>query len=122
MVDRADYLKVARHMKNELNGKAFLSKPRMEFTDLLREASGEDGTRLKKVAAGELEMELLQQGVRVFPSLKDTTTGDVVRLFHTSTTVIAELVDVLTHPGDDTDRQLADITKKVKGEWDWGRE
>ena len=119
MANRADYLRVARQLKSELNGKAFLSMQRMYITNLVREASGEDGFRLKKIAAGELEMELLQQGVRVFPSLQETSTGDTVRLFHTSTTVIADLVDMLTHPAEETDRQLADVTKKVKGEWVW---
>ena len=42
MVDRAHYLKVAQQLKNALDGKAFLSKPRMQITELLREASGED--------------------------------------------------------------------------------
>lgn len=118
MANRADYLKVARQLKGELNGKAFLSKPRIEITELIREASGEDSFRLKSNAASELEYELLNQGVRVYPSLKGTTTGNVVRLFHIGT-VIASLIDLLVHPDEETDKQLADITKKVKGEWDW---
>ena len=117
MVERAHYLKVAQQLKKELDGKTFLSKPRMQITELLREASGEDTFWLKNIAANNLEIELLRQGIRVFPSLQDTTTCDIVRLFPTGTT-LASLVDVFTHPGEDTDGPLADITERVRGAWD----
>ena len=122
MVTRSDYLKVARQLKAELAGtkQAFLRKPRVEITELIRDAIGEDGFRLKSAGSASLRDELLNQGVRVYPPLENTTTGDVVRLFHTGT-VIASLVDMLARPSDETDRELADVTKKVKGVWEWER-
>ena len=116
MATDADFLKVAQQLKRELHGQAFIRKPRVELTELVREASDNSGYRLKKRGASDLELALLHQGVRVYPPLDETTTGDEVRLFHVNT-VVSYLVDALHNPGEETDKQLAEVTKKVKGEW-----
>ena len=122
MVTSADFFKVAHQLQQELkeSGGSFISKPRMEITELVREASGSDNSRLKSAASAKLEMALLNQGVRVRPSLSDTTTGDVIRLFHVNT-VIASLSDIFENPGEETDKKLAEYIKKIKGEWDWNK-
>ncbi len=109
----ADLSRVAKSIKSRIDGKAFERIPRREITDILREVSGESTTRLKKAMSEDLERKLLEQGVRVFPSLKETSTGDVVRVFH-SGTVLADLVDMLLYPSAETDGEVAEVTAKVK--------
>ena len=118
MPTRNHLIRLSRELARELNGHAFRSMPRMDITEKLREISGEETTRMKAELANNLEMELLKQGVRCFPPLAQTTTGDTIRLFHTRT-VVASLVDMLTNPGPETDRELGHVTKKVKGLWNW---
>ena len=35
------------------------------------------------------------------------------------TAVVGSLVDLLTHPSKDTDRDLGAMLRKIKGQWDW---
>lgn len=118
MPTRDHLARVARALAQELGNHAFRSIERMKITEKLREVSGEETTRIKAELAKSLEMELLYQGVRCFPPLDQTSTSDTIRLFHTRT-VVASLVDMLTNPGPETDRELANVTKKVKGLWNW---
>jgi len=118
MPTRDHLARVAKALAQELGNNAFRSIARMEITEKLREVSGEETTRIKAELAKSLEMELLYQGVRCFPPLDHTSTGDTIRLFHTRT-VVASLVDMLTNPGPETDRELGHVTKKVKGVWNW---
>ena len=118
MPTRHQLTSVARKLKTSLNGKAFLTKPRMEITELLRETSGEDTTRMKSGIAEELQTALLEQGIRCFPSLAATTTGDTIRLFHAGT-VLGSLVDLLVHPSIEADRDLGAMLTKIKGKWEW---
>ncbi len=118
MPGRHHLTQVARQLKGRLNGHAFLTVPRMEITEMLRTVSGEEGTRIKSGIAGDLERALLEQGVRCFPSLAATTTGDTVRLFH-SGSVLGNLVDLLIYPSVEGDRDLGEMLLKVKGKWDW---
>jgi len=111
---------VARQLKVRLNGKAFLTIPRAEVTGMLREASGEEGTRIKSVIGSDLERALLEQAVRCYPSFAHTTTGDTIRLFHTPS-LLGDLVDLLVYPSTETDRELGAVLKKVKGQWEWTR-
>ena len=110
----ADLSRVAKSIRNRIDGKAFERIPRREITDLLREVSGESTTRLKRAMSEDLERKLLEQGVRVFPSLQNTSTGDVVRVFHTGT-ALASLLDMLLYPSAETDREVAEVTSKVEG-------
>jgi hypothetical protein len=118
MPSRTHLVQVARELSKRLNGRAFLTVPRIEVTQLLRAVSGEDTTRIKKAMGGELERVLLDQGIRCFPGLEDTTTGDTIRLFHTKS-VLGQLVDLLIYPSTDTDKDLGDVITKVKGKWNW---
>lgn len=116
MPNKNDHMRVARELKKRLNGKAFLTIARMDITQLLRDVSGEDGTRIKAGVAEELERHLLNQGVRCFPSLTETTTGDTVRLFHAGT-LLGSLVDLVSEPDPEDDHDLADVLTKIKGKW-----
>ena len=78
MPTRTHLVAVARKLKQQLNGKAFLTIQRSEITELLRDVSGEPGTRIKSTLAGDLTSTLINQGVQVYPSLSETTTGDTV--------------------------------------------
>ncbi len=120
MPSRGHLVEVAKQLKRDLNGMAFKTVPRFEITEMLREASGEESTRLKAAMAEELEYALLEQGVRVYPPLRETAKGDNVRLFHPGT-VLASLVDMMLHPSETTDKEMAAVTKKVKGLWEWDR-
>lgn len=54
----------------------------------------------------------------MLPSLQETTTSDTIRLFHAGT-VLGNLVDLLIYPSIDTDRDLGDMIRKIKGQWNW---
>ncbi len=118
MPTRTHLVTVARKLKQELNGKAFLTIQRTEITELLREVSGEPGTRIKSTLARDLTSALINQGVQVYPSLNETTTGDTVRLYHAGS-VLGQLIDTIVHPDEGTDRELGDVLSKIKGKWNW---
>jgi hypothetical protein len=112
-------VQVARELKRKLGKDAFLSVPRTDVTQLLRDVSGEDATRIKSAMGDDLERALLEQGVRCFPRIVGTTTGDYIRLFHAGT-VMGGFVDMLLYPSEETDKELEAAITKFKGEWDWG--
>lgn len=118
MPSRHQLTSVARKLKTRLNGKAFLTLPRMDITELVRETSGEDATRIKAGIAADLEVALLEQGIRCFPTLTSTSTGDTIRLFHAGT-VLGNLVDLLIHPSVEADSDLGAMLTKIKGKWEW---
>jgi hypothetical protein len=118
MPSRNDYVLVARELKKRLNGKAFLTIPRREVTEILRDVSGESTTRIKSSAAAELTQVLLEQALRCFPGLSDTDTFETVRIFHAGS-VFGNLVDLIVHPSSQTDSDVGAMLKKVKGTWDW---
>lgn len=118
MPTRHQLTSVARALKTQLNGKAFLTLPRMDITELLRKTSGEDATRIKSGIASDLERAMLEQGIRCFPSLAETSTGDTVRIFHAGK-LLGNLVDLLAHPSTESDRDLGAMLTKIKGKWDW---
>lgn len=112
---------VARDLKRDMNGQAFFTIPRTDITERVREASQEETTRLKAQMASDLSLALLEQGVRCYPPLEETTTGDVVRLFHAGT-VLSHILDLLEHPDPADDAELGAILAKVKGTYDWDRQ
>lgn len=120
MPTHSDYVNVARQLKTQLNGFAFKTVPRIDITSLLRDVSGEDNTRIKAAMGEELERALLEQGVRCYPHLKDTSTPDTIRLFHAGS-VLGNLVDLLLYPSVVGDKELADTLTKVKGKWEWSK-
>lgn len=121
MPSRTHLVAVARDLKDQLNRKAFLTIGRSEITDLVRQESGEPTTRIKSGLATDLTNALNTQGVLVYPSLSETTTGDTVRLYHAGS-VLAQLIDTIVHPDQGTDKELGDVIKKVKGKWKWATE
>jgi len=118
MPNRTHLVEVARRLKRDLRGKAFLTVERTEITLLLREISGEPNTRMKSTLAGDLTSALITQGVQVYPALAETTTGDTVRLYHAGS-LLGQLIDTIIHPDPGTDSDLGDVLKKVKGQWNW---
>jgi hypothetical protein len=102
----------------DADGRALLTLDRTKITELLREVSGEPTTRIKLVLTSDLTSALVNQGVLVYPSLGATTTGDTVRLYHAGS-VFGQLVDVIVHPDQGTDKDLGDILTKIKGKWQW---
>lgn len=118
MPTRQHLVTVARKLKQQLNGKAFLTIERTDITQLLRDVSGEPATRIKSTLAGGLTTALINQGVQVYPSLGETTTGDTVRLYHAGS-VLGQLIDTIVHPDQGTDQDLGDVLAKVKGKWKW---
>jgi hypothetical protein len=118
MPTRSHLVAVARKLKAMLNHKAFLTIERTAITEMLRKESGEAATRMKSGLAAELTSALVNQGVQVFPSLGETTTGDTVRLYHAGS-VLGQLIDVVAHPDTGTDKDLGEVLTKIKGRWSW---
>ena len=118
MPTRTHLVAVARGLKQQLNGHAFLTIQRTEITKRLREVSGEPATRIKSGLAADLTSALVNQGVQVYPSLGETTTGDTVRLYHAGS-VLGQLIDTIVHPDPGTDSDLGDVLTKIKGKWKW---
>jgi hypothetical protein len=118
MPGRYEYVKVADELKKLLNGKAFVTVPRREVTDILREVSGEPTTRIKSLVARDLTLVLLEQALRCYPSLEETSMNDTVRIFRAGS-IFSNLVDLIVHPSKETDRDIGAMLKKVKGTWDW---
>lgn len=118
MPTRTHLVAVARKLKQQLNGRAFLTIERTKITELLREVSGEPATRIKSGLAADLTSALVNQGVQVYPSLAETTTGDTVRLYHAGS-VLGQLIDTIVHPDPGTDSDLGEVLSKVKGKWKW---
>jgi hypothetical protein len=118
MPTRTHLVAVARKLKHQLNGHAFLTIQRTKITELLREVSGEPTTRIKSGLAADLTSALVNQGVQVYPSLGETTTGDTVRLYHAGS-VLGQLIDTIVHPDPGTDSDLGYVLTKIKGKWNW---
>lgn len=119
MPNRNHYGLVARELKRRLNGKAFMSIPRREVTDILRDVSGEPTTRIKSNVAWELSLVMLEkEALRCYPSLEETDSHDNVRIFRAGS-VFGNLVDLVAHPDSDADREVGNVLKKIKGQWDW---
>ncbi len=118
-----DLLKVARSLRRELDrgNLAFKSFDRMELTRRLRSMSGEDATRIKQLLGGELEQAMSAQGLRCYPSLTETTTGDRIRVFRAGS-VAGDLIDAVLVPSPDHDRDLATAVAKINGKWERDRE
>lgn len=113
---RAHLVKVAKQIKKELGSQPFITWGRLDITDLVREASGEDNTRLKAAMAADLEQALLEEGIRCFPLISATTSGDQIRFFHTGTTFGA-LVSLLQHPDHAEDATMLAVLGKVRTVW-----
>jgi len=107
---------VARRLRTELGSRAFLTVERTHLTEMLRRVSGEPTTRIKRKLAQDLTASLAAQGVHVYPPLDETTTGDVVRLYHAGS-IVGQLVGLLTDPSPADDPELGAMVLKIKGKW-----
>jgi hypothetical protein len=118
MPTRTHLVAVARQLKRDLGTRAFKTIPRTDITEMLREVSGEPTTRIKSTLAADLTSALINQGVQVYPPLTETTTGDMVRLYHAGS-VLGQLIDIIVYPDEGTDSELGGVIAKVKGKWKW---
>ena len=121
MATKADYQALARSFRRELNDEdlAFRSYERKDITDRLRSLSGEARARIStSTVADDIENAFRDQGLRIFPRLQDTDTNDWIRLWRAGTRA-TEMLDLILVPGGSNDRQLGDMTKKIKGTWNW---
>jgi hypothetical protein len=121
MPTRTHLTEVARQLKKDLNGSAFVTVDRMEITRRLRLVSGEPTTRIKKLLAEQLTDALAAQGVLVFPPLGQTSTHDTIRLYHAGS-LLGQIIDIVVHPDPSTDKELGGVLLKVKGQWKWATE
>ncbi len=117
-----DLVQVARGLKAELDRhrRAFQTFDRMELTQRLRTVSGADTTRIKQLIGAELERAMNAQGLRCYPGLAETTTGDRIRIFRAGTET-GNLIDAVLLPSPENDRYLGAAISKIKGKWDWAR-
>src|SRR5437899_1843075 len=108
MPGRNHYVLVARELQKRLNGKAFMTMPRHEVTEILREVSDEPTTRIKSRVAQELTQVLLEQALRCYPSIEEAEMNDNVRIFRAGS-MFGNLVDLIIHPSKDTDKDVGDM-------------
>ncbi len=115
-----DLVQVARSLKAEIDRdrRDFKTFDRMELTHRLRSVSGEDTTRIKQLIGAELERAMGAQGLRCYPSLGETTTGDRIRIFRAGTEA-GNLIDAVLLPSPENDRYLGAAISKRKGKWGW---
>lgn len=95
-------------LRNLFADQTFLTLQRSEISDVVRQASGDERTRLKARMAAELQQKMLHLGVRCFPPL-DWTDEPTIRIFPTGSHV-ASLVDTVIDPAghDHVLRELLD--------------
>lgn len=118
MPNRNQYVLVARELKKRLNGKAFMTIYRHEITEILRDVSGESTTRIKSGVAREMTQVLLEQALRCYPSIEETDMNASVRIFRAGS-MFSNLVDLIVHPSAETDADVGEMLKKIKGTWNW---
>ncbi len=112
---QSDLHRVARVLKRRLKSskEVWITIDRWEATKLLRRVSGQRTTRIKSALGESLDRELLELGVRSFPTFRGTTTHDSIRLFRSETNLSA-LVDILTKPGQGTDTRLSSVNTYIE--------
>jgi hypothetical protein len=93
----------------------------MELTERVRQVSRESTTRVKTAMGADLDRALSDQGLRCYPTIENTTTGDWIRVFRAGSAV-SDLIDAILSPSEDHDRELMIALAKVKGTWDWNRD
>lgn len=119
MASKSDYRNLALSFKRDLEGLAFKSYRRVELTERLRDLSGEERARIStSKVADDIDAAFHSQGLRIFPRLQDTDTDDLVRVWRAGTRA-TEMLDLLLLPGKSSDRELGNMTKKIKGQWHW---
>lgn len=96
MPDSQDLQRAADVLRGYLGDQEFLTLARSQISDVVRQASGDERTRLKARMSAELEKKLLHDGVRCYPLLEDTD-EQFIRIFRTRSR-LAALVDSIVEP------------------------
>ncbi len=121
MPSRYDYVALAKELKKELDDGhlAFKSYERRALTERLRKIAGEPNTRIKSAGiAKDIEGIFAEQGMRFYPRLTETSTGDWVRVWRAGT-LVAEILDHILNPSERSDTELGEMASKIKGKWIW---
>lgn len=116
-----DHAQLAKTFRRELDKEnlAFKSFPRRELTDRLREISGEPNARISTATvADDIDRAFSTQGLLIFPRLQHTGMNDWVRVWRGGTRAM-EIIELVSMPSEASDRLLGDMTKKIKGTWQW---
>lgn len=112
-INDSTLLEVAKDFSNRMGEGDFCTFPRVDFSDALRDKSGQPSTRLKSVLAQRMDGHLLSLGLRSFPPLSCAAPDGNVRIFKTSAKV-HRILEALLYPGEETDEAL----KKLMGEFE----
>jgi hypothetical protein len=109
------YLKVADRIVGQMDkdGKAFVTKTRMEITTLLRDISGQPRSKIGASVGDAIEAALDHRGFRAFPHLNEVDTSGSTRIIRRGT-YAEQLLNAWLHPGTMTDDDLAQAISKVK--------
>jgi len=99
------YQDVADELRNRLGRNAFVTLTRLDVTGILRDVSGEPNTRLKNLGSAAITEALARRGLMLYPDLYWSEGNQALRLFRTES-FIAELVNILNNPGEQTDKRL----------------
>lgn len=113
MPTRSHLVQVARKIQRQLGDKPMLTLNRLDVTDFIREVSGEDTTRMKARMGSEVEDALRDVGVRCFPPLSGTTTGDVIRFFAAGSP-FGDLVNLLVYPDPEQDQVVERVLDRAR--------
>ncbi|MDO8672260.1 MAG: hypothetical protein Q7O66_12675 [Dehalococcoidia bacterium] len=110
MPSYGDYVQVATQLEERLGQtkRQFISLPRGEITNILRGVSSEKTSRIKRQTGATLDKAFLEKGLRAFPTIEDTSTDAIIRIFRTNS-VVAAILDILLYPNDKADKKLRSI-------------
>lgn len=112
MLEQKDYAETAEVIKGRLGRRAFMTISRMDVTDILREVSGQAGTRVKSLVAYAITQEMEERGLTFYPALSDVGGKDNIRVVRTNS-FIPELVELLNFPNEDNDAKLRAALRQV---------
>lgn len=106
------YAKAAEDLKAKIHKKGFGKFSLPQIQKALEKVGDTHGASAQ--ARGDLEEALYEIGVRANPRLRTRNErGKCYLLFHHNT-VVAKLVDAVTRPGKDNDKNLATAARKLK--------
>jgi hypothetical protein len=111
--DSQDLQHAAEALRDLLGQRPFLTLRRSEVSDVVRQVSGDERTRLKARMSAELETKLLHVGVRCFPPLEET--GEQTIRFFPTGSLVAALVDTVIDPAGN-DHVLHELIEALPSE------
>ncbi len=107
------YTLVAKAIKQRLGNRSHMTVSRSEITEEARRIANNSD---RKVNGSGMETALAREGLRIYPSLGGAKYVRVLRLG----TVADSVVNLVAFPTQANDKELRDLVKKSKNEWDWG--